>query len=238
MFPALFCANLSPHPPLGFPKCPSVSVHASSPCTVGPSIPRFPWAGYISALPIHYYQWFSLLLLLIFAIFLNLFVCGFISGISTTVESPKLENDEPDEDGQRRSKRPRRFQGKESLDQPGIFQVHPLTVNLHIYDDEVSDLESAKLVTLNFEYMMQLNIICVGIKASNVGPENDILSNLFPDDTGLELPHQVRASCLLVDASLICLSATFVYSIPVAFICHLFLFGLRCSQLSSMLGML
>ncbi|XP_047156481.1 THO complex subunit 5B-like [Vigna umbellata] len=74
------------------------------------------------------------------------------TGISTTVASPKLENDEPDEDGQRPSKRPRRFQGKESLD--------------------------------------QLNIICVGIKASIDGPENDILSNLFPDDTGLELPHQ------------------------------------------------
>jgi len=163
----------------------------------------------------------------------------YLSGISTAVESPKLENDEPDvEDGQRLSKRPRRFQGKESLDQAGIFQVHPLTVNLHICDDEVSYSESAKLITLNFEYLMQLNIICVGIKASNDGPENDILGNLFPDDTGLELPHQVWASCLHVDASLICLSSTFIYSIPFAFICHLFLFGWRCSQLSSMLGML
>ncbi|KAL5127011.1 THO complex subunit 5B [Glycine soja] len=113
------------------------------------------------------------------------------TGISITVESPKLENDEPnEEDGQRQSKRPRRFQGKESLDQEGIFQIHPLTVNLHVYDDEISDLESAKLTTLKFEYLMQLNIICVGNKASNDGPENDILSDLFPDDTGLELPHQ------------------------------------------------
>lgn len=112
------------------------------------------------------------------------------SGISTT---PKSENDEPDEDGQRQSKRSRRLQLKESLEQAGIFQIHPLTVNLHVYDDEVSDLESAKLVTLKFEYMMQLNIICVGIEASN-GSENDILCNLFPDDTGLELPHQVWAS--------------------------------------------
>jgi len=120
-----------------------------------------------------------------------LFGWFYLSGISTTVESTKLENNEPDEDGQTLSKRPRRFQGKESLDQAGIFQVHPLTVNLHIYDEEVSYLESAKLITLNFEYLMQLNIICVGIKASNDGPGNDILSNLFPDDTGLELPHQV-----------------------------------------------
>lgn len=108
------------------------------------------------------------------------------TGISTT---PKPENDEPDEDGQRQSKRSRRLQLKESLDQAGIFQIHPLTVNLHVYDDEVSDLESARLVTLKFEYMMQLNIICVGIEASN-GSENDILCNLFPDDTGLELPLQ------------------------------------------------
>ncbi|KAK7383139.1 hypothetical protein VNO78_28810 [Psophocarpus tetragonolobus] len=112
------------------------------------------------------------------------------TGISTSVESSKLENDEPDEDGQRQGKRPRRFQGKESLDQAGIFQIHPLNVNLHVYDDEVSDLECAKLITLKFEYMMQLNIICVGIEASNDGPKNEILSNLFPDDTGLELPHQ------------------------------------------------
>ncbi|KAH1119921.1 hypothetical protein GLYMA_17G241800v4 [Glycine max] len=80
------------------------------------------------------------------------------TGISTTVESPKLENNEPDEDGQRQSKRPRRFQGKESLD--------------------------------------QLNIICVGNEASNSGSENDILSDLFPDDTGLELPHQSAKLCV------------------------------------------
>jgi len=53
IFPTLFCANLSPHPPLGFPTCPSVPVHASSPYIVGPSIPRFPWVGYIPALPIY-----------------------------------------------------------------------------------------------------------------------------------------------------------------------------------------
>ena len=114
-------------------------------------------------------------------------------GIFITVESPKLENDEPnEEDGQRQSKRQRRFQGKESLDQEGIFQIHPLTVNLHVYDDEVTDLESAKLISLKFEYLMQLNIICVGNEASNSGSENDILSDLFPDDTGLELHHCLK----------------------------------------------
>ncbi|XP_027330643.1 THO complex subunit 5B [Abrus precatorius] len=113
------------------------------------------------------------------------------TGISTTVESPQLQSDEPDEKvDQRWSKRPRRVQDNKSPDQSGIFQIHPLTVYLHVYDDEVSDLESAKLITLKFEYLVQLNIVCVGIEASNDGPENDILCNLFPDDTGLELPLQ------------------------------------------------
>lgn len=117
----------------------------------------------------------------------------YYSGISTTVESSKFEDDVPDdeEDGQRRRKRPRRVQGKESLDQAGIFQVHPLKIILHVYDDEVSDPKSAKLITLKFEFLVKLNIVCVGIEDSNDGPENDILCNLFPDDTGLELPHQV-----------------------------------------------
>jgi THO complex subunit 5 len=38
---------------------------------------------------------------------------------------------------------------------------------------------------------VKLNIVCVGIEGSNDGPDNDILCNLFPNDTGLELPHQV-----------------------------------------------
>ncbi|XP_061344717.1 THO complex subunit 5B isoform X2 [Gastrolobium bilobum] len=119
-----------------------------------------------------------------------------------TVESSKLEDDEPDdEDGQRWSKRPRRVQGKESLDQAGIFQIHPLKVTLHVYDDEVSVLESAKLTTLKFEYLVQLNVICVGVDASNDGRENDILCNLFPDDTGLQLPHQ-SAKLFVGDATM------------------------------------
>ncbi|KAK7283290.1 hypothetical protein RIF29_12711 [Crotalaria pallida] len=114
------------------------------------------------------------------------------TGISTTVDNSKLEDDAPDEeeDGQRRRKRPRRVQGKESVDQAGIFQVHPLKITIHVYDDEASDLKSAKLITLKFEYLVKLNVVCVGIEGSNDGPENDILCNLFPNDTGLELPHQ------------------------------------------------
>ncbi|XP_047161191.1 THO complex subunit 5A-like isoform X2 [Vigna umbellata] len=110
---------------------------------------------------------------------------------STTVESSKLEDDAPDEeeDGQRRRKRPRRVQAKESLDQGGIFQVHPLKIIIHVYEDQHSDSKSSKL-TLRFEYLVKLNVVCVGIEGSNESPENDILCNLFPNDTGLELPQQ------------------------------------------------
>ncbi|KAI4316697.1 hypothetical protein L6164_024652 [Bauhinia variegata] len=125
------------------------------------------------------------------------------NGHSTEVESSKLEDDAPDEeeDGQRRRKRPRRIQGKENLDQVGIFQIHPLKVTLHVYDEEVSDPKSGKLITLKFEYLVKLNIVCVGIETSNEGPEIDILCNIFPDDTGLELPHQ-SAKLFLGDASM------------------------------------
>jgi len=120
----------------------------------------------------------------------------YYSDNSTTMESSKLEDDAPDEeeDGQRRRKRPRRVQAKESLDQGGIFQVHPLKIIVHVYEDEDSDSKSAKLITLRFEYLVKLNVVCVGIEGCNEGPENDILCNLFPNDTGLELPQQVVLS--------------------------------------------
>lgn len=114
------------------------------------------------------------------------------------VESSRMEDDAPDDedDGQRRRKRPKRVPTKESLDQTGVYQVHPLKLILHVYDDEVFDSKSAKLITLKFEYLLKLNVVCVGIEGSHEGPENNILCNLFPDDTGLELPHQVRMFCL------------------------------------------
>ncbi|KAK6939607.1 THO complex, subunit 5 [Dillenia turbinata] len=113
-------------------------------------------------------------------------------GIATGMDSSRLEDDVPDEDdeGQRRRKRPKKAQPKESLDQAGLYQIHPLKVILHVYDDEVSDPKSSKLATLKFEFLLKLNVVCVGIEGSYDGPENNILCNLFPDDTGLELPHQ------------------------------------------------
>lgn len=114
------------------------------------------------------------------------------TGISSNVENSKLEDDVPEEedDGQRRRKRPKKVPGKENLDQTGIYQAHPLKIILYIHDDEASDPKSTKLITLKFEYLIKLNVVCVGIEGSNEGPENNILCNLFPNDTGLELPHQ------------------------------------------------
>lgn len=44
---------------------------------------------------------------------------------------------------------------------------------------------------LKFEYLLKLNVVCVGIEESQDGLEKNILCNLFPDDAGLEPPHQV-----------------------------------------------
>lgn len=110
-----------------------------------------------------------------------------------------MEDDAPDDedDGQRRRKRPKKVPAKESLDPAGIYQAHPLKTVLHIYDDEVSDSKS-KLITLKFEYLPKLDVICVGIEGSNDGPEHNILCNLFPDDPGFELPHEVISKlCIL-----------------------------------------
>ncbi|OIV96381.1 hypothetical protein TanjilG_09808 [Lupinus angustifolius] len=114
------------------------------------------------------------------------------TGTPTNVDSSKLEDDAPDEEegDQRQRKRPRRVQGQESVDQAGVFQVHPLKITLHVYDDEASNTMPSKLITLKFEYLVNLNVVCVGTEESNDGSKNDILCNLFPNDTGLELPRQ------------------------------------------------
>ncbi|MFS7911206.1 putative THO complex, subunit 5 protein [Helianthus anomalus] len=115
------------------------------------------------------------------------------NGISTTnMENSKMEDDVVDEedDGQRRRKRPKKVQVKENVDAARIYQTHPLTLILQIHDDEASDPKSTKLIALTFEYLLKLNVVCVGIERSNDGPESNILCNLFPNDPGLELPHQ------------------------------------------------
>lgn len=114
------------------------------------------------------------------------------TGIAANTDTNKFEDDAPDEedDGQRRRKRTKKVPEKETLDQLGIYQCHPLQVILHIYNDDASDPKPAKLITLKFEYLLKLNVVCVGIDGSQDGPESNILCNLFPDDTGIELPHQ------------------------------------------------
>ncbi|KAF3526503.1 hypothetical protein F2Q69_00046147 [Brassica cretica] len=51
---------------------------------------------------------------------------------------------------------------------------------------QTPDPKSHKLVMLTFEYLLKLNLVCVGIEES----QEDILCDLFPDDAGLEPPHQ------------------------------------------------
>ncbi|VVA92744.1 unnamed protein product [Arabis nemorensis] len=99
-------------------------------------------------------------------------------------ESPRLEDD-----GQRERKRPKKDGYEEAA---LLYQVHPLKVELHVYDDdEIPDPKSHKLVVLKFEYLLKLNVVCVGIEESQDGSEkNTPLCNLFPDDDGLEPPHQ------------------------------------------------
>ncbi|KAK6130876.1 hypothetical protein DH2020_035394 [Rehmannia glutinosa] len=111
---------------------------------------------------------------------------------ATSLENSKIEDDVPDEedDGQRRRKRPKKVPSKENLEQSGIYQSHPLKVTLHVNDDEASDLNSAKLITLKFEFLIKLNVVCVGVEGSEEPSQNNILCNLFPNDTGLELPQQ------------------------------------------------
>lgn len=145
----------------------------------------------------------------------------FFSAVSTNLENSKLEDDVADEedDGQRRRKRPKKVPSKENLDQSGIYQSHPLKVTLHINDDEASDLNSTKLITLKFEFLIKLNVVCVGVEGSEEVHQSNILCNLFPDDTGLELPQQVCFSdCAPMNFMHVCLpvliegSATFAGS--------------------------
>lgn len=118
----------------------------------------------------------------------------YCSGALTNTGNNRLEDDAPDdeEDGQRRRKRPKKSMVKDSNDQLGTYQSHPLKVILIIYDDEDSEAKPSKLISLRFEYLVKFNIICVGVEDAEDGCDN-ILCNLFPDDVGIELPHQVKS---------------------------------------------
>ena len=109
----------------------------------------------------------------------------------------RLDEDLPDEDdeGQRRRKRPKKTLPKDDADSSGMYQSHPLCIILHIFNNESSGNKPSKLISLKFEFLVKLNVVCVGVEGSNQGSEN-ILCNLFPDDTGIYLPHQVCSSTL------------------------------------------
>uniref|UniRef100_A0A0D9VLG5 THO complex subunit 5B n=1 Tax=Leersia perrieri TaxID=77586 RepID=A0A0D9VLG5_9ORYZ len=95
-----------------------------------------------------------------------------------------------EEDAQRRRSRSRKNLAKEASNSVGAYQLHPLKVILHVFDTEDSGAKRRKLMVLRFDYLAKLNIVCVGIEDSK-GLDHDILCNLFPDDTGLEMPHQM-----------------------------------------------
>lgn len=78
---------------------------------------------------------------------------------------------------------------KESLDE-GVYHSHPLSVVWHIFDEVAETGKRTRLLTLRFEYLTKLNIVCAGIDGDQGSPL-ELLTNLFPNDTGLELPTQV-----------------------------------------------
>lgn len=114
-------------------------------------------------------------------------------------EESKLDEDlqEEEDDSQRRRKRAKKSHLKESLDE-GVYHGHPLSVLWHIYDEIAESGKRTKLLTLRFEYLMKLNIVCAGAEGGQDGPL-ELLTNLFPDDTGLDLPTQVAKLSAGVD---------------------------------------
>ncbi|CAN6233308.1 unnamed protein product [Urochloa humidicola] len=88
------------------------------------------------------------------------------NGTLSNGDNNRMDDDviDDDEDAQRRRSRSKKNVMKEA-DNPAVaYQLHPLKIIVHVYDTEDSDSESL---------------------------DNNILCNLFPDDTGLELPHQM-----------------------------------------------
>jgi THO complex subunit 5 len=115
-----------------------------------------------------------------------------IAGTLSNGDNNKMDNDgvDDEEDAQRRRSRSKKNVVKEANNPAVMYQLHPLRIILHVYDTEDSGTKGRKLITLRFEFLAKLNVVCAGIEDSE-GMDNNILCNLFPDDTGLELPHQV-----------------------------------------------
>ncbi|MCO5580346.1 hypothetical protein L7F22_034212 [Adiantum nelumboides] len=105
-------------------------------------------------------------------------------------EESKVEDDVPDEEeeSQRRRKRAKKSHAKESSEE-GVYHSHPLSVLWHISDEAAETGKRNKLLSLRFDYLMKLNIVCAGVEGDRGGPL-ELLVNLFPDDTGLDLSTQ------------------------------------------------
>ncbi|XP_037448498.1 THO complex subunit 5A-like isoform X1 [Triticum dicoccoides] len=114
-----------------------------------------------------------------------------MAGTLANDDNNRMDDDaiDEEEDAQRRRSRSRKS-SKEASNPALAYQLHPLKVVLHVYDTEDSGTKRRKLITLRFEYLAKLNVVCVGSEDSD-GMDSNILCNLFPDDTGLELPHQM-----------------------------------------------
>ncbi|KAF0931304.1 hypothetical protein E2562_002643 [Oryza meyeriana var. granulata] len=112
---------------------------------------------------------------------------GTLSNGDNRVDDDVIDDEE---DAQRRRSRSRKNVVKEASNSAAAYQLHPLKVILHVFDTEDSVAKRRKLMVLRFDYLAKLNVVCVGIEDSK-GLDHDILCNLFPDDTGLELPHQM-----------------------------------------------
>lgn len=104
---------------------------------------------------------------------------------------------EEDDDSQRRRKRSKKSHDKEVLDGENLYQSHPLAVIVQVNDEKQ---KGSKLLTLRIEFLIKLNVLCVGEEGTLPGGVSPALSlaNLFPDDNGLELPNQVNQLTLFV----------------------------------------
>ncbi len=113
-----------------------------------------------------------------------------VTGAGTDDVKPEEEVPEDDDDSRRRRKRVKRTHEKEIVEEDNIYQPHPLAVIVQIYDNKQ---KTSKLLALRFEFLTKINVLCAGIEgASYAGGDPDtLLANLFPDDTGVDLPNQV-----------------------------------------------
>lgn len=95
-----------------------------------------------------------------------------------------------DDDTQRQRKRAKKPHDRDAPEKDNLYQSHPLTVSVQIYDDKQ---RGNKLLTLKVEYLTTLDVLCVGEEGSPPGGVSPVfsLANLFPNDSGLELPNKV-----------------------------------------------